>query len=174
MEEHGPVQSIDRAFEILERLCGSRDGLSIHALSEATGLHKSTVHRLLAALAARGYVRKDEESGRYRMTTRICELSEQVVESLDVLKAAHGPMEALSQTTGETVHLVVREGDEIVYVHKVEPDVSTMRMFSPILHIPYGMVYLCIPLCGIFSLFYCVVRIVDDFCQATEKGGEET
>ncbi len=132
MEEHGPVQSIDRAFEILERLCGSRDGLSIHALSEATGLHKSTVHRLLAALAARGYVRKDEESGRYRMTTRICELSEQVVESLDVLKAAHGPMEALSQTTGETVHLVVREGDEIVYVHKVEPDVSTMRMFSRI------------------------------------------
>ena len=53
MEEHGPVQSIDRAFEILERLCGSRDGLSIHVLSEATGLHKSTVHRLLAALAAR-------------------------------------------------------------------------------------------------------------------------
>lgn len=50
---------------------------------------------------------------------------------------------------------------------------STMRMYSPILHIPYGMVYLCIPLCGIFSLFYCVVRIIDDFCRATEKGGEE-
>ncbi len=132
MEEHGPVQSVDRAFELMERLCGSRDGLTLHALSEQSRLHKSTVHRLLAALGARGYVRKDEESGRYRMTTRICELSEQVVESLDVLQVSRGPMEALSRSTGETVHLVVREGDEIVYVHKVESDVSSMRMFSRI------------------------------------------
>lgn len=132
MEGASPVQSIDRAFGLLERLCASRDGLPIHTLSEETGLHKSTVHRLLAAMAARGYVRKDEDTGRYRMTTRICELSAQVVESLDILQVARAPMEALSQTTGETVHLVVREGDEIVYVHKVESDVSSMRMFSRI------------------------------------------
>ena len=62
----------------------------------------------------------------------------------------------------------------VLTVYGFKYSASTMRMFSPILHIPYGMVYLCIPLCGIFSLFYCVVRIVDDFCQATEKGGEET
>ena len=62
----------------------------------------------------------------------------------------------------------------VLTVYGFKYSASTMRMVSPILHIPYGMVYLCIPLCGIFSLFYCVVRIVDDFCQATEKGGEET
>lgn len=132
MAENTPVQSIDRAFDILERLCASRDGLAIHTLTEQTGLHKSTVHRLLAAMAARGYVMKDEETGRYRMTTRLYELSGQVVESLDILQVARAPMEALSHTTGETVHLVVREGDEIVYVHKVESDVSSMRMFSRI------------------------------------------
>lgn len=132
MGEQGPVQSVDRAFTLLEQLCASRDGLAIHTLSETTGLHKSTVHRLLAALAARGYVRRDEDSGRYRMTTRICELSAQVVENLDVLQFARGPMEALSRTTGETVHLVMREGDEIVYVHKVESDASSIRMFSRI------------------------------------------
>ncbi len=132
MGEQSPVQSIDRAFSLLELLCASRDGLPIHALSEAAGLHKSTVHRLLAAMAARGYVRKDEDSGRYRMTTRICELSAQVVESLDILQIARPPMETLSRSTGETVHLVVREGDEIVYVNKVESDVSSMRMFSRI------------------------------------------
>lgn len=132
MGEQGPVQSVDRAFTLLELLCSSREGLPIHELSEKTGLHKSTVHRLLAAMVVRGYVRKDEDSGRYRMTTRICELSAQVVESLDILQIARGPMEALSRSTGETVHLVVREGDEIVYVHKVESDVSSMRMFSRI------------------------------------------
>lgn len=61
----------------------------------------------------------------------------------------------------------------VLIVYGFKYSASTMRMYSPILHIPYGMVYLCIPLCGIFSLFYCVVRIVDDFCQATEKDGEE-
>lgn len=131
MDGQSPVQSIDRAFSLLELLCASREGLAIHELSGKTGLHKSTVHRLLAALSARGYVRKDE-GGRYRMTTRICELSAQIVESLDVLQVARAPMEALSHSTGETVHLVMREGDEIVYIHKVESDASSMRMFSRI------------------------------------------
>ncbi len=61
----------------------------------------------------------------------------------------------------------------VLTVYGFKYSASTMKMFSPILHIPYGMVYLCIPLCGIFSLFFCVVRIVDDCCQASEKGGDE-
>lgn len=60
----------------------------------------------------------------------------------------------------------------ILTIYGFKYSASTMKMYSPILHIPYGMVYLCVPLCGIFSLFYCVVRIVDDFCQVSEKGGE--
>lgn len=61
----------------------------------------------------------------------------------------------------------------ILTVYGFKYSASTMRMYSPILHIPYGIVYLCVPLCGIFSLFYCVVRIVDDFCQSDEEGGDK-
>lgn len=43
----GGVQSLDRAFDLLELLCRSQNGMAIHQLSEITGLHKSTVHRLL-------------------------------------------------------------------------------------------------------------------------------
>ena len=43
----GGVQSLDRAFDLLELLCKSPNGMAIHQLSEITGLHKSTVHRLL-------------------------------------------------------------------------------------------------------------------------------
>jgi len=46
---------------------------------------------------------------------------------------------------------------------------STMRMYSPIMNIPYGLVYLCVPLCGVFSLFYCVAKIIDDLCSGEEK-----
>ena len=80
----------------MDKLCGARDGLPIHELTERTGLHKSTVHRMLSSMAARDYVRKDEESGRYRMTTKLYALSGQVVENLDLVQIARAPMEALS------------------------------------------------------------------------------
>ena len=78
-EKSSPVQSLDRAFDIMERLCEARDGLTIHTLTEMTGLHKSTVHRMLSAMVTRGYVRKDEETNKYRMTTRLYALAGQVV-----------------------------------------------------------------------------------------------
>ena len=56
MAEQSTVQSLDRAFDLLETLCRSRNGMSIGGLSAETGLHKSTVHRLLASMCARGYV----------------------------------------------------------------------------------------------------------------------
>ena len=132
MAEKGTVQSLDRAFDIMEQLCGARDGLPIHELTERTGLHKSTVHRMLSSMAARGYVRKDEESGRYRMTTKLYALSGQVVENLDLVQIARAPMEALSRQVHETVHLVVPEGTDIVYVHKVDVEQGAIRMFSRI------------------------------------------
>lgn len=132
MAEKGSVQSLDRAFDIMEELCRAKDGLPIHMLTERTGLHKSTVHRLLSSMAARGYVRKDEESGRYRMTTKLYALSGQVVENLDLVQIARRPMEALCHRVHETVHLVVPEGTDIVYVHKVDAEQGAIRMFSRI------------------------------------------
>ena len=128
----GGVQSLDRAFDLLELLCKSPNGMAIHQLSEITGLHKSTVHRLLAAMASRGYVRRDPESAVYRAGMRLCELSEYIQENLDVVARAREPMERLSRTTGETVHLVAREGAEIVYVYKVESIHGAIRMVSRI------------------------------------------
>lgn len=131
-EKTSPVQSLDRAFDIMECLCSARDGLPIHMLTERTGLHKSTIHRMLAAMVARGYVRKDENTGNYCMTTRLYALSGQVVENLDLVQVARQPMEELCRAVGETVHLVVPEGADIVYVHKVEAEVGAIRMFSRI------------------------------------------
>lgn len=132
MAEKGAVQSLDRAFDIMEQLCSARDGLPIHILTERTGLHKSTVHRMLSSMVSRGYVRKDEETGRYRMTTKLYALSGQVVDNLDLVQIARAPMEALSRQVHETVHLVVPEGTDIVYVHKVDVEQGSIRMFSRI------------------------------------------
>ena len=132
MAENSSVQSLDRAFDLLELLCRSRGGMTIGALSAETGLHKSTVHRLLSSMCTRGYVQRDAATSIYRAGMRLCELSGYIMDNLDVVELARVPMERLSAETGETVHLVMQEEKDIVYIHKVESGRGAIRMFSRI------------------------------------------
>lgn len=129
--EQGGVQSLDRAFTLLELLCKSPNGMAIHQLTELTGLHKSTVHRLLNSMVDWGYVRRSEDSI-YRAGMKICEMSDYIQSNLDVVSLAREPMERLSHRTGETVHLVERNEDESVYIYKVESIHGAIRMVSRI------------------------------------------
>ena len=129
MAEQSTVQSLDRAFDLLETLCRSRNGMSIGGLSAETGLHKSTVHRLLASMCARGYVQHDAETSVYRAGMRLCEMSSYIVDNLERARAS---LERLEQCTDETVHLVMRDDKDIVYIHKVDNGSSAIRMFSRI------------------------------------------
>lgn len=132
MENQSAVQSLDRAFDIIENLSRNPDGMLLMELSAVTGLHKSTVHRLLASLATLGYVKKNEMTNKYRLTLKLFELSGRVVDSIDAVEIARPYLEQLRNTTQEAVHMVVREGIDIVYVHKVESKISSIRMFSRI------------------------------------------
>ena len=132
MAENSSVQSLDRAFDLLELLCRSRGGMTIGALSAQSGLHKSTVHRLLSSMCTRGYVQRDAATSIYRAGMRLCELSGYIMDNLDVVELARVPMERLSAETGETVHLVMQEEKDIVYIHKVESGRGAIRMFSRI------------------------------------------
>ena len=86
MAEQSTVQSLDRAFDLLETLCRSRNGMSIGGLSAETGLHKSTVHRLLTSMCARGYVQRDAETSVYRAGMRLCEMPEDVIPAFELVK----------------------------------------------------------------------------------------
>ena len=127
MAEQSTVQSLDRAFDLLETLCRSRNGMSIGSLSAETGLHKSTVHRLLSSMCARGYVQRDAETSVYRAGMRLCEMSSYIVDNLDIVERARASLERLEQCTDETVHLVMRDDKDIVYIHKVDNGSLVMR-----------------------------------------------
>ena len=129
--ENGNVQSLDRAFMLLELLCKSPKGMAIHELTQQTGLNKSTVHRLLSTMISWGYVQRSDNAV-YRAGLRICELGDYIQQNLDIIELAREPMERLSRETGETVHLVERDGDEIVYIYKVESIHGAIRMVSRI------------------------------------------
>lgn len=131
MNQKSGVQSLDRAFALLELLAARPDGAPLMELANQSGLHKSTVHRLLTALIDLGYVKTDGD-GRYALTLKMFELSGKIVNGLDVMRVAKPALDSLRDRTGEAAHLLVREGCEVVYVYKAESTVNAYRMFSHI------------------------------------------
>lgn len=127
MADKSGVQSVERIFQLIESLAAHPAGAGLQRLAQDTGLAKSTVHRLLASLVSLGYAAQDE-NGRYRLTLKMFELSSGIVDSMDIMGVAKAHLERLSQRTGEAVHLVIRDGRDIVYIYKTES--GPMRMSS--------------------------------------------
>ena len=67
--------SLEKALEVCEALAGAKRGLSVTELSRAVNRPVSTVHRLLAVLKRRGYVRQEEDTARYTLTLKMLDLS---------------------------------------------------------------------------------------------------
>ena len=130
--ESSSVRVVDRTLDIIEALAGAPHGMQLNALSEAVGLHKATVYRLLQSLANRCYVVKDEETGKYRLTMRLFDLSSQILGGSNLLGVARPFLERISDEAHEVVHLVVRENTEVVYLCKEDPCSSVVQMSSRI------------------------------------------
>ena len=126
--DKGGVQSVARIFELIEVLAAHPAGASLQRLAEDAHLAKSTTHRLLGSLVSLGYAAQDGETGKYRLTLKMFEISSGIVNSMDVMSVAKVHLERLAQRTGEAVHLVIRDAQDIVYIYKTES--GPMRMSS--------------------------------------------
>lgn len=125
------VQSVERTLSIIELLSDHNEGLGITDISGGVELHKSTVHRLLATLIYKGYVMQDPQTNKYRLTLKTYEIGCKRVENTGILEASKPYTKALMQSVNEVVHLVIRDGIDIVYIDKVEAN-NTIRMASRI------------------------------------------
>jgi len=122
----GGVQSIERAFDLLEMLADAGGALGLSELATTSGLPLPTVHRLMRTLVNRGYVRQ-EASRRYALGSRLIRLGET---SSRILGTWLRPFLAqLVRETGETANLAMLDGDEVVYIAQV-PSPHSMRMFT--------------------------------------------
>ena len=119
-EQTGATQSIARCFAVLERVAAMPEGGLLRELAAEVGLPKSTVHRLLGDLTALGYVRQEGEGGRYRLTARMFEVGSANLGRMDLVTLARPYLDRLANELEETVHLVVRDGEDVVYVYKAE------------------------------------------------------
>ncbi|MGE5485680.1 MAG: IclR family transcriptional regulator [Ignavibacteriales bacterium] len=125
------VQSVERALDIIEALEQGPAEIGVSELGRRLGLHKSTIFGLLNTLSKRGYLEKNQETGKYRLGLRAFEVGSTVLNRMD-LPALAGPiLQNLVNDHQETVHLVIRDGFEVVYVAKRE-SARSVRIVSQV------------------------------------------
>ncbi|MEP0763725.1 MAG: IclR family transcriptional regulator [Chloroflexota bacterium] len=125
------VQSVERAFRLLELLAEADRGAGISDLAERSQLPVGTVHRLLNTLLRLGYADQDPETHKYTLGLRFMHLRGLVIQRLNLAQQAMPQMKALMHRVNETVHLAVLDEGEVVYIDRVE-GLHTVGMYTQI------------------------------------------
>jgi DNA-binding IclR family transcriptional regulator len=118
-------------FALIDVLASREDAISLKEISEKTGLHPSTTHRILNDLATGRFVDRPQP-GSYRLGMRLLELGNLVKSRLNVRDAALLPMRDLHKLIQQPVNLSVRQGDEIIYVERAYSERSGMQVVRAI------------------------------------------
>jgi DNA-binding IclR family transcriptional regulator len=112
----GGVQSIGRAFAILEEVARNRAGIGLADLSKRVGLHNSTTFHLAKTMVSLGYVRQERDSKRYRVGRPLFALAASALDEIEMVNLATPILEDLSRESGESGHFAVRMGDAVVVI----------------------------------------------------------
>jgi IclR family KDG regulon transcriptional repressor len=110
----GGVQSIGRAFAILEEVARNRDGIALADLSKRVGLHNSTTFHLVKTMVSLGYIRQIKESKRYRIGRPLFALAASALDEMEMVSMATPVLDDLSRETGESSHFASRMSDAVV------------------------------------------------------------
>ena len=125
------MQVIARMFTLIDVLASREEAISLKEISERSGLHPSTAHRILNDLASGRFVDRPQP-GSYRLGMRLLELGNLVKTRLNVRDAALHPMRELHKLIQQPVNLSVRQGDEIVYIERAYSERSGMQVVRAI------------------------------------------
>lgn len=115
-EDRQFVEALARGLSILETLSRAQRPLSNSALAKETGLAPSTVSRLTHTLGVLGYVRLTSSNRAYELTAKNLTLGYPILAGLSLIKRAQPLLNELSDQTGETAALAIRDGLHITFV----------------------------------------------------------
>jgi IclR family acetate operon transcriptional repressor len=127
-ERSGGVQSLDRAFALLEHMSEAGGDVALSELAARSGLPLPTIHRIVRTLVTSGYVRQ-LPSRRYALGPRLIGLGEAASRMLGAW--ARPQLVELVEQAGETANLAMLDGDAVVYLAQV-PSKHSMRMFTEV------------------------------------------
>lgn len=113
--------ALEKGLDILETLAESRLPLSQVELAQALGRSQGEFFRMLSCLEDRGYVSREAESGRFRLTLRLYALGHKQNAVSMLRNAARVPMEKLAEETGQACHLSVQAGASLLVLMERMP-----------------------------------------------------
>ena len=124
------VRSVERALDLL--LCFTlKASWAMTELAGHVGLHKSTVHRMLATLEDKGFIERDPITERYQLGLKVWELSANLAPESDQSTMWQKEMERLRDQLGETVSIYVRSGVERIRIQSVQSN-EPVRRVAPV------------------------------------------
>lgn len=114
------LKSLRKAIRVLECFSLQEPRLPLSEIARRADLPLSTVHRILATFRAAGIVEQDGERNQYRLGLKLFELGSMVLANMELHREALPFIEELSRESGETVHLGVFDGSQVVSIEKMD------------------------------------------------------
>jgi DNA-binding IclR family transcriptional regulator len=119
--------SLEKALDVCEALAGAQRGLSVSDLARTLKQPAPTVHRLLAVLKRRGFVRQDEETSRYGLTLKMLDLSFRLLGRSELRLHAYPVLREYVLRTGLRMFIAVPSAGEVTYLWSSGPDDVSMH-----------------------------------------------
>src|SRR5437588_7596233 len=120
MKGESPSISVNRALGILDQVSSRQGGMTNGEISRKLKIPKSSASYILRALEDGGYLRRDMESGKYKIGLKLLSLRHSALAELDVREVALPVMRHLVEGSGKTAHLAIFDRGEAVYIERVE------------------------------------------------------
>jgi len=123
------MKSLLKAIEIIDAVAQAGSA-GIRELSSRTGFPPSTVHRIVATLMAKQYLRQHPFTKQYSLSFRFLELGSQVQQQFNLVTIARPYLERLMAESKESVNLAVQDADSAVYLDCVQSNYSMLQLFT--------------------------------------------
>ncbi len=114
------IQSVENALDVLEALSEIDEDIRIGQLSEKLAMNKTSVFRLLATFENRGYVEREEQSGKYRLGLSAYEIGQKFLSRMGLLRHARPVMERLARGCDEAVYIAVHRHKEVLFLDMID------------------------------------------------------
>jgi DNA-binding IclR family transcriptional regulator len=125
----GGLKSVLHALDLLDCFAVDEE-LGVSDIARRLGVAKSTAHRLLTTLCARGLTEQNPETGQYRLGLHLFELGQIAINRVRLRQAAFPLLEELRERTGDTIHLSIPDGAEVVYLERLQT-LRGMQLVTP-------------------------------------------
>lgn len=136
MEEVGLAyvnpKSADRVLDVLELVAASAEGLTRNGIATHLGIPKSSASVLLRGLVARRYLHETADGKRLTIGVRAFETGSGFLRQTSLRDLARPAMNELVADLAQTCHLAVLDGRDVVYLDKVDPPRSTVRLVTSV------------------------------------------